>query len=160
MRCRAAASPVVHLLVFEMAGRKLALLASAVREVVRAVAIAPLPKAPAIVEGVINFHDTLVPVLDLRRRFGLPSIPVTPQQYFILAQAGPRVVALRVDQAVDVVTVPETSVEEANGLVPGLEYVAGIARAPDGLLIIHDLGTFLSLDEARELAGAVEAARA
>ena len=146
---------MIHLLVFEVAGRRLGLLASAVREVIRAVAIAPLLKAPPIVEGLIDFRGTLVPVLDLRHRFGLPPAPLLPEQHFIVAQAGSRIVALRADRASDFVSLPKADVESPSGLVPGLEYLAGIARAPDGLLVVHDLETFLSLDEAGRLDAAI-----
>jgi purine-binding chemotaxis protein CheW len=148
---------VADLLVFEVAAQRLAVLAPLVREVIRAVAIAPFPKAPPIVEGVINVRGTLVPVLDLRRRFGLPPVPLNPEQHFVIALAGPRVVALRVDRAVDFLTVPEQVIDEASHLVPGLEYVAGIARLPDGVLVIHDLERFLSLEEADQLASAIPA---
>ncbi len=142
-------------LTFEVADRRLGLSAKALREVVRAVAIAALPKAPPIVEGVINLRGTLVPVLDVRRRFGLPPAPVTPEQHLLIAHAGERLVALRVDRALELVGVDEHAIESAASVAPGAEYVAGIAKLPDGLLVIHDLETFLSLDEARQLDVAV-----
>lgn len=138
----------MRLLTFDLDVRRLALPASAVREVARAVAITALPQAPPIVEGVINVRGTLVPVLDIRRRFGLPAEPISPQQHLIIANAGRRLVALRVDRALDLVSVQEEAIEAATRVVPGIEYVAGIAKLPDGLLVIHDLERFLSLDEA------------
>lgn len=145
-----------QLLTFEVGGSRYALPARLLHEVVRAVAIAPLPKAPPIVEGVINVRGTVVPMLDIRRRFGLSPAPVAPEQHLLIAQAGSRVVALRVDRAVDLVSVDEAAIESAARAVPGVEYVAGIATLPDGLLVIHDLERFLSLEEA----GQVDAAMA
>jgi purine-binding chemotaxis protein CheW len=146
--------------VFEVAGRRFGLSAEALREVVRAVAITALPKAPPIVEGVINLRGTLVPVLDIRQRFELPPTPLAPQQHLLIAQAGARLVALRVDRALDLVALDRRAIESAAGVVPGVEYVAGIARLADGLLVIHDLETFLSLDEARQVDAAVAGAAA
>lgn len=148
---------MVQLLTFDLSGRRFALPASAVREVVRAVAIAPLPKAPPIVEGVINVRGTLVPMLDIRQRFGLSPAPVAPEQHLLIAQAGSRVVALRVDRAADLVSVEEEAIESAARVVPGIEYVAGIAKLPDGVLVIHDLERFLSLDDAKRLDAAMPA---
>ena len=128
------------------------------REATRAVAIAPLPKAPPIVEGVINVRGVLMPVLDIRRRFGIPTRPLAPEQHLIVAQAGDRVVALRVDRALELIFLDEGAIEAAPRVVPGAEYVAGIARLPDGLVIIHDLKAFLSLDEAAQMDHAVAAA--
>jgi purine-binding chemotaxis protein CheW len=142
---------LIHLLTFTVGGRTLALLASAVTEVVRAVAVTELPKAPPIVEGVINFRGRIVPVLDVRQRFGLTPRSLDPDQHFIIAQAGPRRVALRVDRAFDVIGVEARAIESSALVAPGAEYVAGIARLPDGLLVIHDLESFLALDEAAAL---------
>src|SRR5205085_8492167 len=88
-------------LVFEVAGRRFGLPAAVVREVLRAVALTPLPKAPAVVEGLVNVRGTLVPVLDVRGRFGLPAKPLAPTDHLIVARAGGRLVALRVDHAHD-----------------------------------------------------------
>ena len=141
---------MVTLLSFDIAGQRFALPALLLREVVRAVAVASLPKAPPIIEGVINYRGTLVPVLNIRQRFGLGPRPLTPDQHFLIAHAGSRLVALRVDQAVDLVIASEAAIEPAASVVPGAEYVAGLAKLPDGLLVIQDLERFLSLDEAEE----------
>jgi len=123
--------------------------------VVRAVAIAALPKAPPIVEGIINLRGTLVPVLDVRQRFGLPPAPLAPDQHLIIAHAGNRLVALRVDRALDLVVIDQDAVESAARVAPGAEYVSGIAKLADGLLVIHDLERFLSLEEAGQVDTAV-----
>jgi len=150
--------PTQQLLTFEVGGSRFALPVRLLHEVVRAVAIAPLPKAPPIVEGVINVRGTVVPILDIRQRFGLSPTPVAPEQHLLIAQSGGRVVALRVDRAVDLVSVDEAAIESAARVVPGAEYVAGIAKLPDGLIVIHDLERFLSLEEAGQLDAAGEAA--
>jgi purine-binding chemotaxis protein CheW len=129
--------------------------ASLVQEVVAIPAIAPLPKAPPVVEGVVNVRGVLVPVLDIRQRFGLPPHPVTLEQHLIVARTATRPVALRADRALDLITVATETIESADSVVPGLDYVAGIVRLPDGLLIIHDLERFLSLEESRAVAGAM-----
>ena len=147
-------------LAFEVGGRRLGLPAGVLREVLRAVAIAALPKAPPIVEGVINLRGTLVPVLDIRQRFGLPPTPVALEQHLLIAQAGSRLVALRVDRALDLVGVDETTIESTAAVAPGAEYVAGIAKLADGLLVINDLERFLSLDEAGQVDAAVLGATA
>jgi purine-binding chemotaxis protein CheW len=151
---------MAQILSFRLGELRLALPAAAVQEVTRAVAIVPLPKAPAVVEGVINVRGRLVPVLDLRRRFDLPANPIDLQQHLILANADARLVALRVDQVLDLTTVHDEDIEAATHVVPGAEYAEGIAKLPDGLLVIHDLARFLSLEEGRRLDIATSAAAA
>ncbi len=145
-------------LAFDIAGRRFALAAEVVREVTRAVTIAPLPRAPAIVEGVINVRGQVVPVLDVRSRFGLPPQSLAPEQHFLIAQAAERLVALRVDRALEFVSVEPAAIESVARAAPGAKFVAGVAALPDGVLVIHDLAAFLSLDEARELESATRAA--
>jgi purine-binding chemotaxis protein CheW len=126
----------------------------------RAVSIAPLPRSPAIVEGVINVRGTLVPVLDIRKRFGLPASEVAPSNHLILAEAGGRKVALRVDRAHELVTVDSRDIVPADASIAGEGVVSGMARLPDGVLVIHDLERFLSLDERKATELALAEARA
>jgi purine-binding chemotaxis protein CheW len=146
----------VHLVLFETAGRRLALPASAVQEIVRAAAISPLPRAPEIVEGVINVRGTVLPVVDIRARFGLPASTLSPDQYFILAHTRTRVVVLRVDQVVGLIQVGHDAVLPPETVAPGSRHIAGIARLSDGVVVIQDLDQFLSLDEATRLEAAIQ----
>lgn len=150
----------VSLVVFALHGERFALQGRAVREAVRAVAVAALPDAPGVVEGVINYRGRLAPVLDVRARFGLPPQRLDPGQHFILAEAGSRLVALRVDRALDLLEVPADAIESAASVAPGSRRTEGVARLADGLVVIHDLERFLSLDEGNALDGALSAAGA
>ena len=138
---------IVSLVVFAIDPHRFAVRAGQVLEVVRAVAVAALPSAPRVVEGVINYRGRIVPVLDIRSRFGLPERPLDPRQHFVVAEAGPRVVALRVDRAEELLSVPSEAIEPASHTAPGSQYAEGVARLADGLIVIHDLHRFLSLDE-------------
>jgi purine-binding chemotaxis protein CheW len=138
---------LIDILVFELAGRRYGLAARAVRELHRAVAVTPLPNAPAVVEGVIDVHGAIVPVYDLRARFGLPRCAVDPSHHLIVAFAGGRTVALRVDRAHELV-------REALREAP---FGGGVATLRDGLVVVHDLDRFLSDAEATALDRALEA---
>jgi purine-binding chemotaxis protein CheW len=152
-----AASKSVEILTFEVAGQRYGLRAADVREVVRAVNPVTLPKAPAVVEGVINIRGKITPVFDLRRRFRQTAKPLDHTDQFIVAWAGGRLVALHVDRATDVVQLDAADVEEAKVVVPGVEYVAWMAKLPDNLVLIHDLHTFLSRAESETLEEALSA---
>lgn len=146
-------------LVFEISGQRYALRASDVREIVRAVTVTPLPAAPAIVEGVINFRGRLAAVLDVRRRFRLPEKGLSHTDHFVVAQVGPRLVAVRADRALDLVRFDPARIDDAHPAVPGVGHVAGVVRSDDGLVLIHDLRTFLSETEASSLDGALAQAK-
>lgn len=145
----------VAVVVTQLDGRRLALPLSHVLEVQRMVALTPLPKAPAVVEGVIDLRGQVVPVLDVRSRFDLPPSAPSLSDQLVIARAGERTVAIRVGSTVGVRAVPTRSLDRTTTDIPGVAHVAGVARDDEGLLIVHDLATFLSWDEARQLDGAL-----
>lgn len=141
----------IEILTFDLDRRVFGLPAGIVLEITRLPHAAALPKAPPIIEGVINLRGRLVPVLDLRQRFGLPSRAASLDQHLVVARAGNRVVALRVDRATDLVRVDDSAIEPPGTVAPGVEYTAGLARLPGGVLVIQDLDRFLALDEGRQV---------
>jgi purine-binding chemotaxis protein CheW len=145
------ASGAREVLVFEVGGQTYGLPTADVRELVRAVAITPLPGAPGVIEGVVNVRGCVLPVLDVRARFRLPPKALDPSDHFIVASAGPRGVILRVDRATHLALVDEASVQPTEALGPAAAYVAGVARLEDGLVLIHDLRSFLSAAESGSL---------
>lgn len=132
-----------EILTFEVAGRSYALPGADVVELFRAVRTFSLPQAPAGVEGVINVRGVVVRVLDIRKRFGLPAKEAEPSDHLILARAGQRLAALRVDRAVGLVRVAASAVQDQEKAAPGADGAAGIAKLPDGLVMICDLAAFL-----------------
>jgi purine-binding chemotaxis protein CheW len=148
----------VEVLVFEVDGHQYGLPTADVRELVRAVAITPLPDAPALVEGVVNVRGRILPVLDVRARFRLPARPLDPSDHFIVAAAGTRGVILRVDRATHLALVDEAAVGPSRTDEPGAVYEAGVARIDDGLVLIHDVASFLSAAECAALAAATSGA--
>jgi purine-binding chemotaxis protein CheW len=142
---------------FELNDIRFGMRAEAVREVCQAVTITPLPSAPASIEGFVDVRGTIAPVYDLRSRLGLPARQPGPDDHLIIAQADARLVVIRVDRAIDLVHVPADPLRAAAlGDTRGA-HVAGIARLPDGLVVICDLTAFLSAAESTQLAAALEA---
>ena len=144
-----------RLVIFTLDGQRYALPLDAVDSAVRAVAVTPLPKAPDVVLGIINVRGQVLPVISLRRRFRLPERDLEPDDYILLARTSRRRVALAVDGVEGVLAVGAGEEIGLHTILPGTDYVAGVVRRPDGLIIIHDLGTCLSLDEEHALAAAM-----
>ncbi|MCW5625779.1 MAG: purine-binding chemotaxis protein CheW, partial [Burkholderiales bacterium] len=131
-----------------VAGRLLALMLDdqrygldlvAVEEVVRVVAVTPLPDAPEIVTGIVNVRGRVVPVVDIRQRFGLPVRAPTLTDQLIVATTARRSVAFVVDAVMDVLEWTERDIVEADAIAPGLGYLQGVATLADGMVLIHDL---------------------
>jgi purine-binding chemotaxis protein CheW len=129
---------------------------ASVERVVRAVEITPLPHGPDVILGIINVRGQVVPVADIRKRFGLPPRDVAPSDHIVIARTSRRPLALVADVVHGVIECDTDEVIVPAGLVPGLEYVRGIARTQDGFVLIHDLDKFLALDEERSLHRALE----
>jgi purine-binding chemotaxis protein CheW len=141
-----------ELLTFEVDHQRFGIALADVREVVRAVSMARLPKVPKIVEGVINLRGQAIASLDLRARFGLSPKAVEPSDQLVIAWAKKtRLVAIRVDRVIDLLTVDTHEIATIESIVPVSEYISGVAKLPDGIVLIHDLATFLSEAEARAL---------
>jgi len=154
-----------HLVVFALDDHLYSLHLSAVKRVIRAVEVTPLPKSPPVVIGVIDLEGTIVPVVSLRRRFRLPEREIEPSDQIVIARtaaegpitSGGRLVGLVVDSVMEVIEISAERIVAPESIMPGLEYVDGVARLADGLLLIHDLDTFLSTDERRTLDAALAA---
>lgn len=148
----------MELLSFSVGATRYALPIVDVIEVQRAVAITPIPNAPALVEGALNLRGTVVPVLDLRRRLRQPPVPIAPDQHFIVARAGSRLVAIRADAGTTLVDVDEATVAHPLDVTGDDPFVRGVVAREDGVLVIHDLAHFLSTAESAALAHALAAA--
>ena len=138
---------MIQLVELNLDDQRYALRLSTVERVIRVIEITPLPKAPEIVLGIVNIGGRIIPVINVRKRFRLPEKEIELGDHLILGQAGCRPVALVVDEVSSVVERPEREVIAAQEILPRLEYVQGVAKLEDGLLLIHDLNTFLSLEE-------------
>ena len=137
-----------QLVIFALHDQRVALPLASVDRVVRLVEITALPKAPAIVLGVVNVQGRIIPVIDLRRRFGWEERAPDVTDQLIIARTARRRVALLVDRVLEIAHPPaDTVLLEPGAILPGLDYVQGVVKMQDGLVLIHDLDTFLSVDE-------------
>lgn len=146
-----------QIVIFTLDEHPYALYLSAVERIWRIVEIAPLPKAPQIVLGVVNIQGRIIPVINVRKRFQLQERDLHLSDQLIIAQTSERTVALVVDAVTGVVECPAQSMISAEEIVPGMEYVEGVVKLQEGMILIHDLERFLSLQEDAALEKALTA---
>lgn len=137
--------------VFTLDGQRYALYLSAVERIIRVVEITPLPKAPEIVLGIINIGGQIIPAVNIRKRFRLPERELNLSDILIIAETPRRTVALMADDVSGVIEGPEQNVTEAKEILPRMEYVKGVVKLKDGMILINDLDKFLSLEEEKAL---------
>lgn len=124
-----------------------------VRSIERLEHITRVPNAPAFVKGVINLRGVVTPVIDLRKRFGMEEAPYTDQNRIIIVRIGEVEVGLIVDAANDVIDIPLDQIEATPQIVGGVEaeYLRGVAKLGDRLLILLNLEKVLLMDEVEQL---------
>jgi purine-binding chemotaxis protein CheW len=145
-----------QLVVFELGGELYGVEISRVHEIIRLQTVTRVPRAPAFVEGVINLRGKVIPVVDLRRRFGLESAEHTRASRIVVVEIGDQVVGIIVDGVSEVLRISESTVEPPSPVVAGIdsEYIHGIAKLPERLVILLDLDRVLAREERRALESA------
>lgn len=146
----------IQIVVFTLDEQRYALYLSAVERVVRIVEITPLPESTDIVLGIINLQGRIIPVVNIRKRFNLPEREIEVSNQMIMAHTSKRVLALLVDAVEGIVERPEQEVILAEKILPEIEYIEGVVKLEDGLILIHDIERFLSLEEERKLEDAMK----
>ena len=126
-----------------------------VERIVNAVEITLLPESPDIVLGIINYHGRIIPAVNIRRRFHLPEREIQITSRLIIADLLKRTVALVVDEVVGVVETPEEKIVKADSVLTGMDYIQGVMKMEDSMVLIHDLNKFLSLEEEKILDTAI-----
>ncbi|MBE0548218.1 MAG: purine-binding chemotaxis protein CheW [Rubrivivax sp.] len=126
---------------------RIALPLCCVDSTVRAVQVTRLPAAPEIVLGVVNVRGRIIPVIDMRRRFHLPRREIGLNDRLVIARTSRRPLALVADAVSGIVECADTDFADAGSILPGLGFIEGVGRLDDGLILIHNLDRFLSLEE-------------
>lgn len=129
--------------IFALDELRFALSMNAVERVVRAVEISPWPDAPPGVVGMVNVHGRIMPVLDVRPRFGLTPRELRLSDHLVIARTGHGEVAVLVDAAVDVIPACNTTATLSADALPGFGAVEGVMVHGDGIVPIQDLTRFL-----------------
>lgn len=138
-----------QLVVFSLSGGGYGVDIGTVREIIRMQEITQIPKTPPYVEGVINLRGRVIPVLDLRKRFGLEVTEYTQETRIVVIDIGGTDIGAIVDEVTEVLRVPLGSIELPSDVVLGddSEYVVGVVKLGERLVILLELARALSEDE-------------
>lgn len=142
---------LVQLVLFNLDEQSYALYLSAVKRVVSMAEITPLPKVPEIVLGIINIQGEVIPAVNIRKRFRLPEREVDLSDQLIIAKTQRRNIAIIADSVSGVIIRQEEDLISREKILPGMEYVEGVLKLDDGIVLIHNLDSFFSLEEEKAL---------
>ncbi|MGB9793157.1 MAG: chemotaxis protein CheW [Thermacetogeniaceae bacterium] len=137
-----------QLVVFELAGELYGVDIFDVREIIRDTPVTRIPKTPEFVEGVVNLRGKLIPVIDLRKRFGFAEAERTRETRIIIVDISGIEAGLIVDCVKEVATVDESSIEPAPDITKvNAAFVEGLAKRDGELIIIIKLSSVLEAEE-------------
>ncbi len=132
---------------------------SLVREIVRVPEITPVPNSQQFFEGVINLRGKIISVVDLRKKFGENSLPPDKKNRIVVVELEDRTVGLIVHAASEVMKIAPSDIEPPSSVFLNAEvdYVTGVGKLKDRLVILLDLNRVLQSAELRSLAESVPA---
>lgn len=147
-----------QLISFEVGDEEYGLDILRVKEVIRIREITRLPKAPSFVKGIINLRGDVIPIIDLRDRFGLEHKEYTTMTRVIVVDVDDKLVGMVVDAASQVVRIPADQIEPPPPIVGGLsvEYIKGVGKLEERLVILLNIDRILTVEEKVELEKIVE----
>jgi purine-binding chemotaxis protein CheW len=143
-----------QLVVFDVAGESYGINIAAVESIIKMQNITKLPHAKECIKGVTNLRGSVLPVIDLRTRFGLETQPETKQTRIIIVTMNKLKVGAVVDGVSEVLSVPDDAIEAIPVTVSSVNsaFLKGIVRMENRLIILLDLGKVLDFEEQQALA--------
>lgn len=142
-----------QLVVFDLSTEAYGVDIGAVREIIRLQDITKVPRTPEFVEGVINLRGKVIPVVDLRKRFGLPAEEESKENRIVVVDIGAQDIGVIVDAVTEVLRIATESVEPPASVIitADSEYLLGIAKLDSRLIILLDLEQVLTEAEHNSL---------
>jgi len=136
---------VRELVAFRVSGQDYCVDIMSVREIRGWTEVTSLPHAPEYVRGVINLRGSVVPIVDLSARLGLPPIEASGRNVIIITIIGPQVVGLLVEAVFDIVNVPASAIQETPDVASESvkTFIEGVVSAEDKMIRLIDLGRIL-----------------
>ncbi len=136
---KAAHEEVLQLVGFQVGDEEFGINILRVQEIIRAQQLTRVPNSPEFLEGVMNLRGKIIPVIALRKRFGLEEAPPDKQNRIVVVEIQGAVLGFVVDAVSEVLRIPADTIEPPPRLGPvEREYVAGVGKLGDRLLILLD----------------------
>jgi purine-binding chemotaxis protein CheW len=135
-----------QLVVFTLGSESYGAEISTVREIIRMQEVTTMPNSPEYVVGVINLRGKVIPVIDLRRKFGMESVEATKDTRIVVVDIGNQDIGVVVDGVNAVLRVPMESIDERSAVehAQAPQYLTGIAKVDERLFILLDLDVMLT----------------
>jgi purine-binding chemotaxis protein CheW len=135
-----AGGDLLQLVGFRLGGEEFGLDILRVQEIIRIQPLTRVPNSPDFIAGVMNLRGRIIPVVALRRRFGLEQIPADKQTRIVVVETNGAVLGFIVDAVSEVLRIPADTIEPPPGVGKAeRQYVSGVGKIEDRLLILLDV---------------------
>ena len=150
-----------QLVVFRLANEFYGVDIGAVNTIIRMQEITGIPQTPSFVEGVINLRGSIIPVIDLRKRFGLPVEETTKASRIVVVESAGQMIGMVVDAVAETLRLPADAIEPPSPVIASVdaEYLRGVGKQDNRLVILLDLERVLTTRELDSM-GKMEKAKA
>ena len=147
-------------LTFDLAGEQYGIGILKVREIIGTMPITPVPRTPGFIKGVINLRGKVIPVVDLRAKFGMEPAEYTDKTCIIVVEIkgaqGLITMGIVVDSVSEVLNIKADRISETPsfGTTVDTDFILGIAKMGDGVKILLDIDKIFSVEETMEVRAA------
>ncbi|MCL2155969.1 MAG: chemotaxis protein CheW [Leptospirales bacterium] len=140
---------VVQLVSFMIEETEYAVDILVVNEILRYPELTRLPNSPDFIRGVINLRGNVIPVVDVRLRFGFPKGSITDLTRIIVVDTYGKQIGLLVDNVYQVVRIPNANIDRSSEIITGVseEFISGVGRFNDRLIILLKMSHLIFLEE-------------
>ena len=148
----------LHIVGFRIGNETYGVRIGSVREIVRVPEITSVPSAPDLIEGVINLRGKIIPVMDLRKRFGQTEIVSDKKNRILVVELENKLIGLIVNAASEVLKIPPSEIDSPGSVFAEGEssYVTGVGKLKGRLIILLDIAKLLQRPEYKRLEEAAE----
>lgn len=136
---------LAHLVCFRLGEEEYGVDIGSVQEINRMMPITRVPRAPAFMKGVVNLRGQLIPIVDLRRRFGMPPVEPTKSTRIVVVEIGHSRVGMVVDGVSEVLKIPVEHIEPAPEMIADVDagYVKGVGKSGERLIVLLELAPII-----------------
>ena len=137
----------LQLVVFHLGEEAFGVDIGQVREIIKMAEITRMPNAPELVEGIINLRGTITTIMDLRKRLGMTVADSDENTRIIIVEASGSTLGMIVDSVSEVLRISSKDIDPPSAASTHAEYIQGVGKLDDRLLILLDLNKVLSDEE-------------
>jgi purine-binding chemotaxis protein CheW len=153
---QSAGNELIQLVSFHLDNEEYGVEVLKVREIIRMVTITHMPNTPHYVEGIINLRGKVIPIISMRKQFGLMEVENNNQTRVIIMDVGGELLGFTVDAVSEVIRVAASEIQPSPSVAAGgigQEYIAGVINHGDKLLVLLNLDMMFSNEEQELLGG-------